>query len=116
MRKPWILPLIAAVALTAVGGCTLPEPYVYKADEFNRESREFGKAPKDRTSVGICYNRKNTTPRHITEMAQAECAKYGKVARFSTQKRLECPVLTPMEAIFLCETQARNDLYAPFRY
>lgn len=117
MRMPWILPLIALSALTVVGGCALPAPYIYKASEFNRELRSFGKEPVDRTEVGICYNKKNTTPQTITEMAQAECAKYRKVARFSTQKRLQCPILTPMEAIFLCEPpQGQYGSSSPFLY
>lgn len=116
MRKRWFLSLVAVVALTALGACSLPAPYVYKASEFNRELKDFGKDPKDRKSVGICYNKKNTTPRQIVKLAQDECAKYHKTARFSGQKRLECPILTPMEAIFFCVPQAEYGTSLPYRY
>jgi hypothetical protein len=116
MRTRWFTSLIAVVALTAVGACSLPAPYVYQVDEFNRESKDFGKDLKDRTSVGICYNKKNTTPKQIVKLAQDECAKYHKTARFSEQKRLECPIITPMEAIFECVPQARYGTPLPYRY
>ena len=115
MRMPLVLALIALCAPMVVGGCSLPDPYIYKASEFNRERGTFGKEPTDRTSVGICYNKKNTTPQTITQMAQAECAKYHKIARFRTQIRLQCPILTPMEAVFLCEPPGSwNGLSSPF--
>jgi len=117
MRMPWILPLIAVMALTAVGGCSLPDPYVYRNKEFDRDLATFGKEPKDLATVGICYNKKNTTPQQIIQMAQAECAKYHKVARFSRQTRLQCPLLTPVEAIFLCEPSGgQSGSSSPFLY
>lgn len=103
MRMRWILPLIAVCALTVAGGCSLPEPYVYKFKEFDRSRPDFSKDEVNRTQVGICYNKRNTTPQHIVELAQAECAKYQKVARFKTQNVLICPILTPVQAIFSCE-------------
>jgi hypothetical protein len=38
-------------------------------------------------------------------MAKVECAKYGRVARYSHQRRLECPLTTPMEAVYACDAQ-----------
>lgn len=105
MRWQWFLFLAAALALTAEG-CAWPEPYVYRLQEFDRGLETFGKEPANIKSVGICYNKKNATPERIAEMAKAECAKSGKVARYSHQKRLECPITTPMEAVYLCETQS----------
>lgn len=104
MRWRWLFFLTAALALTAAG-CAWPEPYVYREGEFNREQPNFGKEPADRQSVGICYNKRNATPEQIVELAKIECAKYGKVARFSHQKRLECPISTPMEVVFVCDAQ-----------
>ena len=116
MRIRWILPLIAEGALAAVGGCAPPPPYVYRHQEFDREQKYFGKELPDISSVGICYNKKNATPRQIVEMAQAECAKYDRVARLIEQRRLECPVVTPMEAVFTCEPRAGNDPFPSNRY
>jgi hypothetical protein len=101
MRWRWLLFLAAALALTAAG-CAWPEPYVYRYQEFDRSRVDFGKEPTDLASVGICYNKKNATPERIVEMAKAECAKYGRVAVYSKQRRLECPLVTPMEAVFTC--------------
>lgn len=117
MRMQWILASIAVGALTALGGCSLPEPYVYRYEEFDRDLAGFGKELENRTSVGICYNKKNTTPQQIVQLARDECAKYDKVARFQYHKYLECPILTPAEAIFLCESRVSYDPFFPsFRY
>ncbi len=105
MRLRLFFFLAAALAFTAEG-CAWPEPYVYRYQEFDRARPEFNKDPTNLNSVGICYNKKNATPERIAEMAKAECAKYGKVARFSHQKRLECPITTPMEAVYLCQAQS----------
>lgn len=104
MRLRGLLFLAAALALTAEG-CAWPEPYVYRYQEFDRAQPTFNKEPTDLKSVGICYNKKNATPERIAEMAKAECAKYGRVARYSHQRRLECPLTTPMEAVYLCDAQ-----------
>lgn len=103
MRLQWLLLSAAVLVLAAVEGCAWPDPYVYRLREFDRSLADFGKDPQDRDSVGICYNKENTTPGQITEMAKAECAKYGKVARYSHQRRLDCPLTTPMEAVYFCD-------------
>lgn len=103
MRLRWLLFPAAALALAAAEGCAWPDPYVYRHREFDRSLVDFGKDPQQRNSVGICYNKKNATPEQIAEMAKAECAKYGKVARYSHQKRLDCPLTTPMEAVYICD-------------
>ena len=96
---------MAALAVAATEGCAWPEPYVYRFQEFERGLANFGKEPAERRSVGICYNKKNATPERIADMARAECAKYGRVARYIGQKRLECPITTPMEAVYACDVQ-----------
>ena len=105
MRLRWLLFSAAALALAATEGCAWPEPYVYRHLEFERSLPGFGKEPAQRKSVGICYNKNNATPERIAEMARAECAKYGRVAHYSGQRRLECPITTPMEAVYTCEPQ-----------
>jgi len=103
MRWQGFLFMLTAVSVLTTQGCALPDPYVYRYQEFERKQVDFGKEPADRRSVGICYNKRNATPEQVVELARAECAKYGKVARFSHQKRLECPILTPAEAVFTCD-------------
>lgn len=96
--------LFLGLALTLfTGGCGWAEPYVYKYGEFNRDSSSFGKELEDRTEVSVCYNRRGATPGQVLELAQAECGKFKKVARFSGHERLKCPLFTPATANFICE-------------
>ena len=81
MRTP--TPAAFAIILMALGGCADPEPYIYRSGEFDRGSVDFNRGPTDVANVDICYNRRVTTPAALQEMARAECAKYGKVARYT---------------------------------
>ena len=94
--------VVVAILAFGAGGCQWTTPYVYKSDEFNRKSEDFGQEPEDRESVEICYNSRSTTPAVIGRMAKEECAKYGKIARFQSHEYLECPIATPVQAIFSC--------------
>ena len=93
---------LAVFILAALGGCTDPEPYVYRSGEFDRRAPDFGRDPADVETVTVCYNRRVTSPADLQEMARAECAKYGKVARYTRGSRLSCPVLVPLGAHFAC--------------
>jgi hypothetical protein len=93
--------LVFVVAAPTLAGCELP-PYVYEAGEFDRSSPEFKKEPADRGSVSICYSRRHTKPETLLRMAEAECGKYGKVARYVEGEYLHCPVLIPAIAHFAC--------------
>ncbi|MBT3359939.1 MAG: hypothetical protein HN403_09970 [Rhodospirillales bacterium] len=96
--------LFLGFALTlSAGGCGWAEPYVYAAGEFNRESSSFGKKLENRKKVSVCYNRGSATPRQVLELAQAECGKFQKVARFTGHERLKCPLFTPVTANFSCD-------------
>jgi len=85
------------------GGCGWAEPYVYDTQEFNRNAPSFGKTLDNRGSVSVCYNKRGATPREVAELAQAECGKFQKVARFTGHQRLICPLFTPVKANFSCE-------------
>ncbi|MDP7651796.1 MAG: hypothetical protein QGF38_08845 [Rhodospirillales bacterium] len=91
-----------AVFLFALGGCADPEPYVYRSGEFDRGSSDFGRDPTDVKAVAICYNRRVTSPAQLQEMARAECAKFGKVARYTQGRILTCPLALPLGAHFEC--------------
>ena len=94
---------LLAVTLTA---CALGDdkgPYVYIEEEYNRDRADFGREPKDRTEVQICYNSLTTTPEAVRTMAVAECAKYGKVARLTGQQYLQCALSHPVRANYACE-------------
>lgn len=89
--------IACAVAFTACGA-----PYVYKKDEFDRESDSFGKEPADRDFVTICYSHWESTPERALEIANEECSKFGKKARFADQRFGSCPLSTLVEATFAC--------------
>lgn len=92
----------ALVLALAVGLAACGSPYVYKKDEFDRESETFGKTPADRDFVTICYSQWEGTPERALEIAEDECGKYGKTARFADQRFYNCPLNTPVEATFAC--------------
>jgi hypothetical protein len=92
--------LIACLALSVfVAAC---QPYIYEPDEFNRERADFGKELKDRTTVDICYFTRTTAPQDILAMAEAECAKFGKTARYINSEVGTCPLATPTLGHFNC--------------
>ncbi len=96
---------IAAILLVlATGACGVvsDEPYIYKANEFNRDAANFGEELTDRDSVAICYRKRGTTPETVRSMAETECGRFEKVAVFNSQDLLTCPIGTPVRATFLC--------------
>lgn len=91
---------LAAALVAVVAAC---QPYIHDPDEFNRERADFGRPPKDRAEVNVCYATRSTSPQDLLAMAEAECAKYGKSARYRYSDVLECPMATPLRARFACE-------------
>lgn len=83
--------------------CSSNAPYIYDANEFDRESAKYGKDIIDRSNVTICYDTSGTTPAIITQMANSECQKFGKTALFSHQSYQTCPLLTPAAATYICK-------------
>ncbi|MBT4937859.1 MAG: hypothetical protein HON14_01920 [Rhodospirillaceae bacterium] len=99
MNKLLILFGFMVVALTA---CSRQEPYIFKAEEFNRNSNNFAKELEDRTTVEICYNKRHTSPKILSQIATDECRRFGKRAHFSNSKTLECSISAPAMAQFWC--------------
>jgi len=112
LNKLMILLGLMVIVLTA---CSRQDPYIYKADEFNRNNANFAKELKDRTTVEICYNKRYTTPKLLLQMATDECRRFGKRALFSKSKTLECSVSAPAQAVFWCLApgQTVEDLLKP---
>ena len=92
----------AAVLALAVAAC---EPYIHQAEEFNRDRKDFGRELKDRTEVDVCYYTRTTSPQDLLAMAEAECGKFSKTARYRYSDVLECPMATPLRARFFCEAR-----------
>lgn len=98
-------PILAALGVLGVllaTACGSPEAYVYKAGEFNRQAKDFGKEPEKIDSVTICYNKFRTKPEIIANMASTECAKFNKKAAFQHQALNICPLFTPVAAVYNC--------------
>ena len=85
-----------------LASCAAEPPYIFEADEFNREKAGFAKEITDRSIVEICYNKRSTTPKLLTQMAVDECRRFGKKAVFKEHKTLSCSVSAPAQAVFLC--------------
>jgi len=94
-----IVTIIGFCALAAA--CAQPA-YVYHAGEFNRNAADFGHDPTDIAAVTVCYSSRGSTPADVLALAQAECGKFGKMARFSGQDYASCPLSTPVSAHFSC--------------
>ena len=90
--------------IVACGG----EPYIHLADEYNRKSETFLKGITDRDDVTICYAKRKTTPSVVSQMAAAECRRFGKIPRFREQTLRTCPLATPIAAVFNCLNPAQG--------
>lgn len=92
----------ALLALPMFTGCGAADPYIYKKNEFDRESATFNKEPEDLSEVTVCYLSANTAFSTVTRMAEERCAQFGKEARFVGSGYGDCPLLTPTGARFAC--------------
>ena len=90
--------------IAACGG----QAYINLAEEYDRESETFLKGITDRDDVKICYAKRETTPILISEMATAECQRFGKIARFREQSLQTCPLISPISAVFDCLDPAQR--------
>ncbi|MDX2222816.1 MAG: hypothetical protein SFV21_08710 [Rhodospirillaceae bacterium] len=91
------LALLAAVA-AAAAGCA-GAPYVDSRREAG-QTAAVGTSTPDR--VAICYSDSATTPQALLQMADAECAKTGRRARFDRQDKFSCALRAPTRAYFRC--------------
>jgi hypothetical protein len=98
---------VALVALLTIVGaaCGLTDPYIFKADEFNRDSPTFNKPRQDGEPVSICYNGIGTTDLELQQIADGECARFGKRAQLVDETLRRCPLVVPREAVFACVVQ-----------
>lgn len=94
--------LILLTLALLLAACGATEPYVYKAEEFNRNRASFNRPPVDLAEVGVCYNSMTTTPESVRALAEEQCQAYGKAARFTGEALATCPLLTPAGAVFRC--------------
>lgn len=96
------LTLLLALAGSGLGGCGMVEPYVFRADEFNRDSPTFNKPAVAGQPVSICYAGWVSEPEDIQKIADTQCAQFDQRASLLSTDVARCPLLTPTEAIFVC--------------
>ncbi|NQW00899.1 MAG: hypothetical protein HQ483_14440 [Rhodospirillales bacterium] len=101
--------LSVGIVVLMVAACEAPPPYVLNAGEFNRDSGAFKNGVTNREEVKVCYAKDGTTARAVTEMAQQECALYSKKAVFRTQSYQDCPLVTPIAAVYDCVGNGTRD-------
>ncbi|MEQ8506561.1 MAG: hypothetical protein RIB80_14650 [Rhodospirillales bacterium] len=94
--------VLAMIAPLALGACELSEPYVYDSAAYDREHVDFAKPPKTLSAVQVCYSKYGTKQAEVVKLAADRCAKYGAGIRFSHSSYVDCPMLTPVGAVFEC--------------
>jgi len=85
-----------------LAGCS-SGAYVHDPIKFNRQAAGFGRPVKDINGVTICYNTLTSRAEQVVSLAEAECAKFNKVAKFSHQDVKICPMVAPVAAVYRCE-------------
>lgn len=94
----WLFLGIIPLGLSACGGT----PYIDSRREAGLTGM-IGTSTPDR--VAICYSSSSTTPQELLKLAESECAKTGRSARFSHQERVACNLSNPTRAYFNCVTK-----------
>ena len=97
VKNSWALLLVFWLC-----ACSNQEPYIFNADEFNRNSPNFAKELKNRSKLEICYDKWSTTPAILAQMAKDECGRFGKVAHFIKSEYLGCSISSPAQAVYWC--------------
>jgi hypothetical protein len=57
---------------------------------------------EDFSRIGVCYNRKTTTPRQVLDVARRNCEPGTRPWLIEQDTHLTCPLLTPTRATFAC--------------
>jgi len=90
MKNIFSMLILAGIGV-AVASCSSP-PYVYKAAEFNRAGKDFGRPVTKISSVTVCYNQYSVTPQQVSQLAIDECAAFNKKPIFLSQSYGTCPL------------------------
>ncbi|UTW53298.1 hypothetical protein KFF05_08090 [bacterium SCSIO 12827] len=93
---------LSVMAGVLLSGCGMAKPYVYDSIAYNRDDPDFAKVPETRDSVTICYSKRSTTPAEVARLAAETCAPYGTGIAYVGNSYAECPMLTPVGAVFAC--------------
>lgn len=86
--------------LLFTSACSQFNPYV----DSRREAGIIGNiGPSNLDKVSICYNSLSCEPAQIIDIAEQECKKTGRIAKFYRQVHWDCSLLTPTRVEYLCQ-------------
>ncbi len=91
----WLSMGMLVLGMSGCGGA----PYIDSRREAGQTGM-VGASTPDR--VAICYSSQSTTPAEVQKLADSECAKTGRTARFSHQQQVVCNLANPTRAFFNC--------------
>ena len=109
------VPAFVLATVLGLGACSSPAPYVERVYEFNREHPLFPDGPtaaaveKAGLEVTVCYSKSNATPKDIAALAGRECGRFGASATFVEQSYRQCPLTTPIAAVFTCRAASASE-------
>ena len=89
---------VCAALMMSVAGCG-GTPYIDSRREAG-QTTPVGMSTPDR--VAICYSSRSTSREALLRMADAECAKTGRAARYESQDGFACVMFAPTRAYFRC--------------
>ncbi len=104
--QSFIKSLFGVGLVLALSACAAQPPYVFQQGEFQRDSRFYLEGVTDLQEVKVCYTKRGTTPKQVTEVAQNACAQFSKKAIFREQSYRVCPIVTPIAAVYDCVDDA----------
>ena len=93
---------VMILAAAMLGACGMAQPYVYDPAAYDREHVDFAKTPKTRGHVTVCYSKHASKPADVARLAAESCGQYGAGIQFSGNSYRDCPLATPVGAVFTC--------------
>lgn len=98
LTETFLARVYAGIVVLGLAGCGTA-PYVDSRREAG-QTTPVGWSTPDR--VAICYSSNSTTPAAVLRLAESECAKTGRTAKFDGQDSVACVLLAPTRAFFRC--------------
>ena len=96
--RPAAVMLAASLILLAGCGSSLP-PFVRTID---KKYQPYWSLETTISIVEVCYNRLTTTPEAVKRLAEEVCVEQGEPAVCVDHRILQCSLVRPVGAIFVC--------------
>ena len=89
---------VAVAIIAALNGCA-NTPYVDARREAGQREPVGASSPD---LVAICYSRYAVTRADVIKLADSECGKTGRVAKFDHEDAWACTFIAPARAFYRC--------------